>query len=405
MKVAVFFPRPWRGGMLRSLQSFCDRLLAASDVLQLPLTLVVSVLRDTYQLGEIKFSDQRVSIRDTRWATVAPEEQSDLGLTPIDGPGLVRPIDGGHDFMDCDFWIVFGAYFEPIGVLAPLQPYFVYAPDFIQRYVPEIYFDATNPLDHGWRATLGLILTLRGAREVLVTTPKTGQDAVGYAGVDPSRVRLMPLWSLELPSPLVGTPQPWERPYFLWVTNPTPHKNHRRAIATLEGYYKRGGSLDVLTVGPQTLVLSPKEREQHEVERHPYWDEIAELIVRSRRVQDRLHFLGEVDEVDYVGLISAARFVWHNVIYDNGTFVALEAARLGTPLLSSDYPQMRYISEVFGINTSFFPPLEVPAAINALQTMELATVEKRAPAFAVPASWEQNMSAAFEALLLHMRRQ
>jgi hypothetical protein len=66
---------------------------------------------------------------------------------------------------------------------------------------------------------------------------------------------------------------------------------------------------------------------------------------------------------------------------------------------------MQYMSEVFGINTSFFPPLDVPAAINALQTMEMATVEKRAPSFAIAASWEQNMSAAFEALLLHMRRQ
>jgi len=83
-------------------------------------------------------------------------------------------------------------------------------------------------------------------------------------------------------------------------------------------------------------------------------------------VRRRIRFLGAVPDDAYARVLRSARFLAHNVIADNGTFSAVEAALLGTPSVSSDYPQMREIDEAFGLGLRFFDPFDERATAEAL---------------------------------------
>ncbi len=185
----------------------------------------MSVGPDQYPANEIDLADPRLMLRETRWAVLSDEECTLLGIPRSNGaPPYVRPVDGGHDFMDCSLWIVFGANFSPeVGVLAPLRPYYAYVPDLIQRTIPQIYGDEVKPLERAWLMNTGLILTIRRAEKVLVTTPNTMQDAIGYAGAARDKVILLPLWSIESPIEATAQGPARERPYLLWVSTTAPH--------------------------------------------------------------------------------------------------------------------------------------------------------------------------------------
>lgn len=404
MRAAVFLPRPWRGGMLRAVQGFCCELLDAADRLGRDVEVVLSVLPNTYLDDEIVLTDPRLSLRETQWILTTEDELTLLGISKQErGVLYVRPTDGGRDFMDCSHWVIFGAYFEPPGMLTPLRPYYAYAPDFIQRYVPQIYGDTVNWDSLAWKMNTALLLTIRAADKVLVTTPKTGEDAVGYAGAARENVILMPMWMNDFIRGEAPVDPGLSSPYVLWISNPAHHKNHLRALAALERYYEMGGNLDFVLIGPLTDRLSPSWHRRPREIKDPYWMKVADKIADTRRTRQRLKFFGEVSDERYLSLVSGAKFVWHNVLYDNGSFVALESARLGTPLLSSDYPQMRYICELFSIPASFFPPLEVEETAEALLRMERMTGEGRPDLhYRMPADWQEWIARSFDELLLSM---
>lgn len=405
MKIAVFLPQPWRGGMLRAFRSFCEHLASCAADEGRAVEIVMSILPDTYEPEEIDTDAPNVSIRETEWVHVGEEEQEFLGLSKDkDFVSMVRPTDRGRDFLDCDCWIVFGAYFPIVGRLAPLRPYVVYAPDFIQRYVPGIYDNVQDWGSQGWMTNINLILTLRGAEGVLVTTPKTGLDAVGYAGVPRERVTLMPLWSLDMSDIEPKSDGVPDKDYILWISNTTAHKNHENALDAVEEYYANcGGELDVILIGPYTDRFStPWLRRAKKANSyiHPYWECVNQRIDSSIHTRKHLSILGEVGDERYVSLIAQAKFVWHNVLYDNGSFVALETARLGTPLLSSDYPQMRYICETFGIAATYFPAAEPKEAARALRRMEEGADGLRSQVrLVLPERWDTGLREAFRNLL------
>ena len=83
-------------------------------------------------------------------------------------------------------------------------------------------------------------------------------------------------------------------------------------------------------------------------------------------VRSRLRFLGAVPDTDYARVLRSARFLAHNVIADNGTFSVLEAALLGCPSVSSDYPQIREIDDAFGLGLRFFDPFDECGTAAAL---------------------------------------
>jgi glycosyltransferase involved in cell wall biosynthesis len=407
MKIAVFLPRPWRGGMLRAVQGFCSALLSAAVRQGRDIELVLSIQANTYKVNEIDLTDPRLTVRETRWTVLSDGESRLLGIANTECvPPYVRPTDGGRDFMDCSLWIVFGAYFLPeVGVLAPLRPYYVYVPDLIQRNIPQIYGDEVIPLGSGWLMNTGLILTIRHAERVLVTTPQTAEDAVGYAGAARDKVILMPLWLVE--RSINGTAGPgWERPYLLWVSNTTPHKNHSHAIDALEKYYEQGGTLDTLLVGALAHGTSVARRHRARKPDRPYWRSTADKSNETRFTSKRLHFLGEVSDRQHMNLIAGARFVWHNVLYDSGSFIALDTAHAGVPLLSSDYPEMRYVCDVFNIPCSFFSPTDVESAADALGRMERSVQDGTSSmSYRKPERWQETLDASFDNLLALIFRQ
>jgi glycosyltransferase involved in cell wall biosynthesis len=80
--------------------------------------------------------------------------------------------------------------------------------------------------------------------------------------------------------------------------------------------------------------------------------------------------LGYTSDQAYLSLLRNAKFLWHNVIYDNGTFSIIEAASVGTPVASSNYPQIRFIDERFNVGSTFFDAHDPVDAASKLRWME-----------------------------------
>ncbi|WP_289458578.1 hypothetical protein, partial [Klebsiella pneumoniae] len=67
-----------------------------------------------------------------------------------------------------------------------------------------------------------------------------------------------------------------------------------------------------------------------------------------------VHIKGEMDRNSYFDLLAGAEFLLLSSLSDNGAFGAIEAAWLGVPCASSDYPHMRYMSKHFGITPLWY---------------------------------------------------
>jgi glycosyltransferase involved in cell wall biosynthesis len=162
----------------------------------------------------------------------------------------------------------------------------------------------------------------RGARRVWVTTKVSREDAIQFAGIPSERVVLMPMLAPRFPAPRPGAGKA-DRPYFVWPTNPSPHKNHDNAAKALRLYYEElDGQMDCRVVGNGS-------------------DRVADLLpdhfVRGRssttgREQiSPVSILGELPDGRYQSLLAGAEFLWHPARRDNGTFCVVEAASLGVP--------------------------------------------------------------------------
>jgi hypothetical protein len=354
-RVAVLLPVPWRGGMLRAGRQICRLLLEA---LGGEATVILGVAAGKYDLEHALagFATDRLRVAEVTWVV---DRDGDGGYP------IARPQAAGIDFATCDFWVIAHAGLE--GVIDPRVPYAVYAPDFIPRYVPEIY-GAAGARDAIWTHVLRQFRIMRDARCVLVTTPQTAADAVVYAGVRRERVLAAPLFFENPAAPRATAVRPTS-PFILWVTNSTPHKNHLAALDALSIYYSElGGALDVRLCGPETQRLDPERPRTGTV--HPYWVDVALRIASSAALRRRVQLLGEASAQDYVDLLHGAAFLWHPTRYDNGTFAAIDAGRFGRAIVSGDYPQMRHMSDYFGLAVDFADSLDARAMAERLREAE-----------------------------------
>ena len=71
-----------------------------------------------------------------------------------------------------------------------------------------------------------------------------------------------------------------------------------------------------------------------------------------------------------LGVIGLAAFLWHPGQVDNGTFSVVEAAHLGVPALSSDYPAMREIDQQFTLRLTWMDPDDPDNMARQLKRME-----------------------------------
>jgi glycosyltransferase involved in cell wall biosynthesis len=182
---------------------------------------------------------------------------------------------------------------------------------------------------------------LRGARLVLVPSAETGADAVRLAGVDPGRVRVVPLATPPASPPHGPVP---EEPYALVVGGIEPHKNVGLALAAIA----------VCPSGVRLALAGP-------------WS--ARRLARLRRkavdlgVDGRVDWLGFVDAGRLSALRAGALVALVPSRKEGFGFPVLEAMAAGLPVLASDTPALR---EVGGDAARYLPPDAPTAWASAL---------------------------------------
>lgn len=371
---------------MRAGQEICRRLLRA---LGDDACVVLGVVPNAYDVASefADFANEHLVVKEVTWRIDSAAEPDP------DGFPITRPHADGLEFDAFNLWVMAHAWLED-GIVDPAAPYVVYAPDFIPRYVPELYGPADSAT---WRVALRQFRMMRNSRCVFTTSKKTASDAVVFAGVPPAHVLEMPLF-MDTQNVVPSADTSGGEPFILWMTNTARHKNHLVAFDALTAYFTRlKGALDVVLCGTRTEMLDPSLPRDAPAGLHVT---DASLRYASDPVLRRhVRILGELSGVDYERAIARCSFLWHPTLYDNGTFAAIDCGRAGKSLVSADYPQMRSIAEYFNLTAAFFDARDPAAAAEALKKAEQSffTGDLKG-AFRVPDDHEARIAAAFSRL-------
>jgi glycosyltransferase involved in cell wall biosynthesis len=226
--------------------------------------------------------------------------------------------------------------------------------DYLQRY-EAFLTDETNRC---------YIQRAHEAEAIMVTTDFTMNDALQFAGLPKPKVRKVPMLAPDFDRKPEWDAQIDERSnYFLWTTNIALHKNHENAFKALRLYYeKHDGQFECRVTGADVRGML-KSRIAHLIPLQTIWSSSPAL----RRM---LKILGELPDEHYRSLLSGAAWLWHAARIDNGTFSAIEAAHLGVPSLSSNYPAMREIDKTFKLGLTWKNPGDPKDMARQLKLME-----------------------------------
>jgi glycosyltransferase involved in cell wall biosynthesis len=389
-RIALLLPHAYRGGTMRLLVNLARHLgtrWPGPLVLALPTDHLSAVADD---LALVRRELSNIEIRGLNWQRLAGDAARSAAAAAgleVDrwiSAGYQVPSDGGADFRDCGFWLFVSDRLEL--PLVPLERYGVLVTDHLQRYVPEI-FDATMYAESD-SGPWNFLRNVRNADVVAAMSRDTVADAVAYAGARGRVVRMPTTIDVDHFMRLADVADrtthdipvsPSGAPFIAWVTNASPHKNHLRMLRALDVYERASGQpLDVIVTGLGTDLFDPDLPGNRRIGREDHWNmpyvrTVREMVAAARpSLRRRLHFLGCVSDPVYASVLRSARFVVHNVIADNGTFSVVEAALLGCPSISSDYPQMREIDDEFGLEMRFFDPFDerdTAAALLAGETL------------------------------------
>jgi glycosyltransferase involved in cell wall biosynthesis len=378
--VAVILPIGYQGGTLRLVLNVV-RHFAARGVQRLVFGVPAGHIATVHDdLARLRRDLPVVEVRAFTWKTLdrsaARARAAEAGLEVGDfiSDTYQLPIDEASGFCDCDFWFFVSDRLEY--PLVPLRPYGILVTDHLQRYVPEI-FDLPM-YQHQHAIPWNFLRNVRNADVVVSTSAATAADVASYSGALGRQLRMPTTIDIEYFQRLASGPattadEATRPPYFAWVTNSSPHKNHLRMVRALRTYYgSLGGSLDVRVTGLWTDLFDPDLPEARIGPRRgiydlPYVREVREAVrTLLGPWRDRVHLLGAVPDAEYVRIVRESRFLLHNVLADNGTFSVVEAGILGRPAVSSDYPQMREIDASFGLGLRFFDPCDEASTAAAL---------------------------------------
>lgn len=366
-KVAVVLPVGYRGGSLRGALALAKALYLGSRQWGEDAD-VVFVHPDepaTYPDDEFAELPGQIARRPFNWKILpAAESRRAMRYAGFQGwepthDNYIVPDDGMQQLLDCDLWLfVSDRLSHPV---LPLKPVVLMVYDYLQRY--------EDLLSHG--GDMSFLNAARHAERVLVTTRFTRQDAIQYAGVDPDRVRKVPMLAPEFPVGDSGhVDEAGTRPFFLWTTNAGLHKNHLNAAQALQIYYEEmDGGLECRVTGVDTKNMLASHL--------PHLKAMAEVFKRSKLLRKQVKWKGELPDFQYRRLLSKSCFLWHAGRIDNGTFSVIEAACLGVPSLSSDYPAMREIDEQFSLNLAWMKPDSPREMAEQLKRMEVEAKERR----------------------------
>lgn len=355
-RIAIIVPIGYRGGSLRGTKLLAQALLEGSRQWGEPAEIVLLHLDNDEVYSSEEFSDLHadVQVRSFNWKFVDKDSARRAmhfsgreGWKPSE-EGYIVPDDGIKQLMDCDAWIVISDRIP--APLLPIRPVLFMVYDYIQRYFPL----PTSDDD------LICLEAARAARKVLVTTEFTRLDALQYAGIAETVVAKVPM----LAPLFVKDAQEFSASdYFLWTTNLGKHKNHENTFKALKIYYEElNGKLRCHVTGVQTDILLKGTVERLKA--------LPRLMKNSEKLRDKLIVLGELSEVDYTTELSRSAFLLHSATIDNGTFSVVEAACLGVPSLSSDYPPMREIDDQYKLNLTWMDSSSPRMMAKQLKYME-----------------------------------
>ena len=359
-RIAVLLPEEYRGGSLRGAILVACAIEEGSRRAGQPVDVVFGHRNNPALYKDEDFADlsSSIALRPFTWrllnAPAAEEAMRYAGhdsWVPAPRPYLTFD-DGIKQFYDCDLWVIISDRFSY--PLLPLRPYIAVIYDYLQRYVKFL------PMHHDQ----SFLDMAHMAERVLVTTGFTAADAQNYAGINPNKIRQMPMIAPRFPNVTQDNAQQNNKStYFLWTTNASLHKNHENALLALRHYYEvLGGTLKCRVSGVNTRNLLHMDL--------PHLKPLADIVSNSKALKKNIRWRGDLPDSVYRAHLQNAAFLWHPARIDNGTFSVVEAAHLGVPALSSDYPAMREIDEQFGLNLSWMDSARPEQMARQLNWME-----------------------------------
>jgi glycosyltransferase involved in cell wall biosynthesis len=185
-------------------------------------------------------------------------------------------------------------------------PYAVTVHDVIDLEFPQYAKRKVAPY---WRAVVGPVL--RGARAVITDDDATVPLLERYLGVDPARVRVVPL-GVDAPEPL-PEPERRAREYVLYAGNHRPHKDLATLVRAWAELPERI-AVDLVLTG----------------------DENAELRALAAGARGELAFAGDCSEARVWALHRGAVAYVQPALREGFGLPLLEALRAGTPAIASD---------------------------------------------------------------------
>ncbi len=403
-KIAVMLPIPYKGGSLRAAQNIARAIAYQVKKNDSDIEVVFSHVKYDEYDSSLDFSNllnEGISLRETEWK-VFP--QSDLkGAASLLGledwvnryDEFCLPVDGAGDFNDCDLWLIISNRLP-----APLFPlkknaFIIY--DFIERYIPDIFVDS----DLFWESYVTkFISSLRHAERIFVTTPSTRTDLINFSGIETQKIRLLEMDFQPLLPPKGKIEIELPKNFILWPTNTSIHKNPLNALHAYAAYRQElGGIADLVVTGTNVKTFDPRIDidPQSPLMQFPHMEKIRKMMEMNEELVKHIHFMGILSDPIYAYVLSKAQFLWHPTLYDNGTFAVLEAAYLGIPSLSAQYPAMEYIDLHFDLHLQWFNPHHPDQMAKALKEMEktAAAISLPRPAELDRFNWKNHSSAIY----------
>lgn len=362
-RIAVLVPIEYRGDRLRSAKLLAQALLLGSQQAEESVEVVFGYIENSPDYKEeLRDLPEDIQKRTFNFRTIN-QAQAARALIYADkechlaSDYYIVPEDNMKQFTDCDLWIIIS---DRIGMpILPIRPYILMVYDYLQRY--EIFLSSEE--------NRMFISAAHAAECILVTTKFTQQDAIHFAGLPENKVHKLPILAPNSTKKISCDNQE-DMSYFIWATNLDLHKNHENALKALQIYYEQyDGQLLCKITGIHTdnLLDSPL----------PHLQNTQKFFKKSAILKKKLEILGELSHFSYQNVLANAQFLWHAARIDNGTFSVIEAAHLGVPALSSNYPAMKEIDEQFKLNLSWMRADDAEDMAYQLKQMELEGKQKK----------------------------
>lgn len=364
-KIAIVLPKPYLGGVLnfsvllalaiqKGAHSQGDDLNVVFYYPENPIYQNCDGLRPLWKAG-VQTQTFRWKKKDSSWFNaLATIKGYDSTILPNEGYVIE---DGIQDLQDFDY-VIFTADQMPMPLFATTK-HAIVVHDAIQRYLPEMFdfsYEALRQVNN------------RKADHVLVTTPYMRDVAVGYYGIDSSKIVSIPPLYLPVKADK-SNGETKKGDYFIWPTNASQHKNHKKALAALKLYYARGGTLKCYMTGATTENFVQLDN-GGDGPVLPYEKEIGDILRKSSTLRKNIIIKGELEKEVYLRCLQKAQFVFHPGFADNGNGSCVDALQLGVPAASSQYPPMEYMNERLGACMTMFDPHDPEDIADKLLYME-----------------------------------